>query len=85
MPKGSCLKSSLKSIRVHIEKIVKATFEKFSEEWLTTYAEVNLKASTFDGYRDIINRLLKPTFGSLPMMEISTGLLQNTLQSERKR
>lgn len=57
-------------------EITKATFKEFSDLWLKSYAEGKVKPSTFAGYRDIIERLLVPAFGSYSLSDIATGHLQ---------
>ena len=55
----------------------KATFKKFSELWLKSYAEVNVKPSTLASYRDIVERLLIPAWGHLQLSNLTGGNLQH--------
>lgn len=57
-------------------ELTKATFKEFSEVWLNSYAAPSVKPSTLAGYKDIIERLLIPTFGYYQITEIATGHLQ---------
>ena len=62
----------------------KKTFKEFSEFWLKNYAEVNLKSSTLSSYRDIIERLLDPTWGHLRLSTLTTGNLQRYVSERLK-
>ncbi|MBI4377603.1 MAG: site-specific integrase [Nitrospinae bacterium] len=65
-------------------EVIKATFMDFSETWLKDYAEVKVKPSTFAGYKDIIAKLLNPTFGYFNLVDITTGLLQAHISERLK-
>ncbi len=56
--------------------IPETTFNDFADLWLKSYAEVHVKPATLVGYKDIVNRLLKPVFGQYQMTSIKTGKLQ---------
>jgi integrase len=60
----------------------KATFGQFSELWLKSYAEVNVKLSTLASYQDIIRRLLIPSWGRFPLSSLSAFHFQKFV-SER--
>ena len=60
----------------------KATFGEFSELWLKTHAEVNVKPSTLASYRDIISRLLIPFWGHFSLSHLSAIHFQQFI-SER--
>jgi integrase len=62
----------------------KKTFKKFSDLWLKSYAQANLKASTFLSYQDIIERLLDPTWGHLRLSNLTTGNLQRYVSERLK-
>ncbi len=57
-------------------ELTKATFKEFSDVWLTSYAATSVKPSTLAGYKDMIERLLKPAFGHYQITDIMTGHLQ---------
>jgi hypothetical protein len=57
-------------------EIPKTSFKKFAEIWLTNHAQVNIKPSSLARYRDIIHRLLLPSFGHHKLPNITTGHLQ---------
>lgn len=66
------------------KEIPKTRFRDFSEIWLKTYAEVSVKASTHASYKDIVDRLLNPAFGSYYMTDIMTGHLQGYVSGRVK-
>lgn len=66
------------------KEIPKTRFRDFSEIWLKTYAEVSVKASTHASYKDIVDRLLNPAFGSYYMTDIMTGHLQGYVSDRVK-
>lgn len=60
-------------------------FSDYSGIWLKNYAEAKVKPSTLSGYRDIIERLLKPAFGETYLTEISTAHLQSHVVNRLKK
>ncbi len=65
-------------------EIPKITLSALSDKWLESYAETTVKPSTLKGYRDIINRLLKPNFGDTYLQDITTGQLQGFIAERSK-
>ena len=57
-------------------ELTKKTFKEFAGVWIDSYATSSVKPSTLAGYKDIIERLLKPAFGHYQMTDIMTGHLQ---------
>lgn len=49
----------------------KITFKEFSQKYLSTYASTSLRPSSYDRYRDIVNRILIPKFGDIKLSEIN--------------
>jgi len=58
------------------EEIPETTFSEFADLWLKNYAEVHVKPATLVGYKNIVERLLKPVFGESLLTTIKTGKLQ---------
>lgn len=65
-------------------ELKKATFREFTEIWLKSYAEPNVKPSTLAGYMDTINRLLIPAYGNFNLTDIMTGHLQSYVAERLK-
>ena len=65
-------------------ELKKATFKEFSDLWLKSYAEPSVKPSTLAGYKDTINRLLIPAFGTSKISDIMTGPLQSYVAERLK-
>lgn len=57
-------------------EIPKIGFSDFSELWLKNYAEIHVKPSTLEGYRNIIRNKLCPVFGNSLLSGIRNGQLQ---------
>jgi len=66
------------------KELPKATFDKFAEIWLRDYAEVSIKPSTLNGFKDIIKRLLLPAFSDTQINAITTGHLQTHISARVK-
>ena len=67
------------------KEMPKTTFKTFSKHWLKTYAEVNVKGSTYNRYNDIVERLLQPALWFYQMSDISTGQLQLFISERMKK
>ena len=65
-------------------EIPKTKFREFAQNWLKTYAEVNVKPSTFARYKDIIHRLLIPAWGHHNLTNLTTGHLQRYVAERLK-
>lgn len=65
-------------------EIPNITFEKFTEHWLKTYAEPQVKPSTYAGYKNIIEKHLTPVLKDLKLSEITTGQLQVFVADRQK-
>ncbi len=50
---------------------VKIKFAEFAQEWLETYARINVRPKTFDGYESSLRVHLVPEFGELYLTEIT--------------
>ncbi|MBF3683609.1 site-specific integrase [Burkholderia pseudomallei] len=55
------------------------TFEKYFEAWLDGYKQ-QVKASTFEGYRKIVDNILIPKFGRLRLAELKRPLIKDWLK-----
>lgn len=66
------------------KEIPKITFKQFTEIWQRDYAEMSLKPSTKNLFKDTIERLLLPTFESAQMSGITTGHLQAYVSARAK-
>jgi len=56
-------------------QLVSITFSELAEKWLSDYAAVSVKPSTLRRYRSLIVTHLRPRFGSLPLTEVTTELM----------
>ena len=65
------------------KELPKTTFKEFSELWLKSYVEGNLKPSTIKGYTDIIKKNLC-RFDDRRISEITTGQLQTYVATRLK-
>jgi integrase len=66
------------------KELPKITFGQFTEVWLRDYAEISLKPSTKNLFKDVIERLLLPAFSSTQMNDIATGHLQAYVSARSK-
>ena len=66
------------------KNLQKITFFQFTEIWLRDYAEITLKPSTKNLFRDVINRLLLPAFSNCQLGDITTGQLQAYVSNRSK-
>ena len=62
----------------------KIKFDKFARSWLSDYAEINLKPSTFARYRDIVERLLVPAWGGLNLAHLTAGHIHKYIAERMK-
>lgn len=53
-------------------------FKKYADDWMAA-AEVELRASTLNGYRRILEKHLTPRFGETPIGEIDHGAVQRLI------
>lgn len=60
----------------------KILFEEYSKKWLSDYAKISVKKSTYDSYSDIVRLHLNPTFGKKFLHSIRTVDIQK-LVSEK--
>jgi len=54
----------------------KILFEEFAEKWLSDYAKISVKSSTYIGYKAIVRLHLNPCFGKQFLHRISTSDIQ---------
>lgn len=60
----------------HVEEV---TFRAFAEQWLSDYAAINVKASTFTTYKGRVTGSLRKAFGDRKLSGISTADVQRFL------
>lgn len=53
-------------------------------EWLEFEVKVNCKQNTYDSYETVVRAHIVPKFGSRPIRKITTAVLQDWLNSQRK-
>ena len=58
------------------QEFEKILFEKFSAKWLSDYARISVKASTYTSYEAIVRIHLNPAFGKRFVHRISTADIQ---------
>jgi integrase len=64
----------------------KLTFGAFADDFLATYpAKSELKRSSEEGYRNIIENHLRPAFGSLPLTEITVARVDRYIASKKRQ
>jgi integrase len=66
------------------KELPKTNFEQFTEIWLRDYAEMSLKPSTKNLFKNTIQRLLLPAFSNIQISEIATGHLQTYVSGRSK-
>ncbi|MEW6410912.1 MAG: site-specific integrase [Candidatus Zixiibacteriota bacterium] len=54
----------------------KILFEEFAAKWLSDYAKISVKRSTYIGYKSIVRLHLNPRFGKMFLHRISTSDIQ---------
>jgi hypothetical protein len=54
------------------------TFDEYSQRWVKQHAEVELKPSTVDSYRQLLRLYVNPKFGSLQVTAIQRGRRSKT-------
>ena len=59
---------------LHIEPM---TLSEHLDKWLFTYGKINLKQSTFEGYRTYINVHIKPALGDTPLRRLNPMMIQD--------
>lgn len=62
----------------------KTTVAEFLDRWLSTYAEGNVSAKTYEGYRSMIEHHFKPAFGLLPLQKLTPFAIQSHYATIRK-
>lgn len=65
-------------------ELPKITFEQFTEIWVRDYAEISLKPSTKNLFKDTLERLLLPAFSSTQISDIAIGHLQAYVSNRAK-
>ncbi len=60
------------------------TFSQYSEEWLTSYARLNCKESTYKRYAGVVRNHLLPTFGSTLLPDIGRNDIKRLLTAKRE-
>ena len=63
----------------------KLTVAEFLEQWLASYAEMNVSAKTLERYQSIVRRHLIPAMGSLPLPRLSPLHIQQHYSDALKR
>jgi integrase len=66
------------------KEIPKSTFGEFADLWLKSYAETNVKASTFYGYKHKIETNFRPRWKDFKLSAITTGHLQSYVAERLK-
>jgi integrase len=56
-----------------------STFKEYAESWISVTAPAELKESTLDDYRDILDKHVLPVFGDLKLSEITKGKIRDFL------
>lgn len=60
----------------------KILFEEYSEKWLSEYAKISVKKSTYDAYNDIVRLHLNPAFGKKYLHTIRTSDIQKLVSQK---
>jgi integrase len=62
----------------------KATFKEYGDWWLENCAKAQIKHSTFEEYRAVLNKHLYPLFGSRPLVKISRAMVRELIAAKQK-
>jgi hypothetical protein len=55
------------------------TFDQYSQRWLKQHAEVELKPSTVDSYKQLLRLYVNPKFGSIQVIAIQRAQVKDFL------
>ena len=55
----------------------KRTVGQYLDEWAENYARVNLRPSTYDGYKRTIANYIKPYIGNVPLNRLAPSMVDN--------
>lgn len=58
----------------------KQTVKDYLDEWVESYARVNLRPSTYDGYKRTINNYITPYIGNIPLNELAPPMVDKMFQ-----
>ena len=59
----------------------KQTVKEYLEEWVDSYAKVNLRPSTYDGYKRTIHNYIVPYIGNVPLNQLSPSMIDKSFQA----
>ncbi len=65
-------------------KLRDISFDDFSKKWLSDYASMKVKPSTYDDYSGIVRKHLRPFFGKSLLNNITTGEIQGFVSHKLK-
>lgn len=60
-----------------------ATFKEYADNWLAVYKAPKLKPTTYRGYVSMLSAHLYPTFGNIPICDITTEEVQRFLNKRK--
>jgi len=66
------------------EKTRSVLFRDYAEKWMSGHVNLNLKISTYLGYRNLLENHIYPTFGIVPLPEISREEIKNLCYEKLK-
>lgn len=58
----------------------KQTVKDYLEEWVESYARVNLRPSTYDGYKRTIRSYIVPYIGNVPLNQLAPSMVDKMFQ-----
>lgn len=58
----------------------KQTVKEYLEEWVESYARLNLRPSTYDGYKRTIKNYIVPYIGNIPLNQLSPSAVDKMFQ-----
>ena len=58
----------------------KQTVQEYLENWVEAHGKVNLRPSTFDGYKGYIRNHIAPTIGHIPLKQLTPAMIDDMFQ-----
>lgn len=58
----------------------KQTVKDYLDEWVESYARVNLRPSTYDGYKRTIKNYIVPYIGNVPLNQLAPSMVDKMFQ-----
>jgi integrase len=55
----------------------KSALGQYLNDWVENYARVNLRPSTYDGYKRVIERYINPYIGNVPLNQLIPSMVDN--------